>query len=101
MDNNKLVVKLLSHIGTDAEVDKVLAEACLALMEEPEEKPKEKPKAKAKPKAKPKASKFDMGKLKALLDGGWSVSKIADEMGVSQQTVYNKMKTLQEQENEL
>lgn len=92
MDNNKLVVKLLSHIGTDAEVDKVLAEACLALMEEPEEKPKEKPKAKAKP----KASKFDMGKLKALLDGGWSVSKIADEMRVSQQTVYNKMKTLQE-----
>ena len=37
-----------------------------------------------------------MGKLKALRDGGWSVAKIADEMGVSQQTIYNKLKEVRE-----
>lgn len=37
---------------------------------------------------------FDMGKLRALHEGGWSVAKIADEMGVSQQTIYNKLKDL-------
>ncbi len=35
-----------------------------------------------------------MGKLRALHEGGWSVAQIADEMGVSQQTIYNKLKEL-------
>lgn len=51
----------------------------------------------AKPEsAKPKKKKdqFDMGKLQALHEGGWSVAKIADEMGVSQVTIYSKLKEL-------
>ena len=36
-----------------------------------------------------------MGKLRALHEGGWPVAKIADEMGVSQQTIYNKLKELE------
>lgn len=39
---------------------------------------------------------FDYGKLGALLDGGWSIAKIADEMRVSDQTIRNKMKRMQE-----
>ena len=56
-----------------------------------------KPEPKKAPKKKPKKKQekaFDMGKLRALHEGGWSVAKIADEMGVSQQTIYNKLKEL-------
>lgn len=35
---------------------------------------------------------FDTGKMIALLEGGWSVAKIADEMRVSEATIYNHMK---------
>ena len=56
----------------------------------PEPEPKKEPKK--APKKQEKA--FDMGKLRALHEGGWSVAKIADEMGVSQQTIYNKLKEL-------
>ena len=54
----------------------------------PDPEPKKKPQPKKREKA------FDMGKLRALHEGGWSVAKIADEMGVSQQTIYNKLKEL-------
>lgn len=88
MKKMDIVKKLLGYIGQDIEEDKVLAEACIALM--PEEKP-----AEEKPKKTVKKKPFDMGKLQALLNGGWSVPKIADEMGVSDQTIYNKMKALE------
>lgn len=32
---------------------------------------------------------LDTGKLKALRDAGWTVAKIADEMGVSEPTIRN------------
>ena len=86
MKKMEVVRKLLTYIGKDAEEDKVIAEACLMLM--PEEPKKEEPKKGRKP--------FDMGKLKALVDGGWAVPKIADEMGVSEQTIRNRMKQLEE-----
>lgn len=91
MDNIEIVKLLLGFIGADKEKDKALADACLVLLGEPKEEPKAEPKAETKRGRKP----FDMGKLKALLDGGWSVPKIADEMGVSDQTIYNKMKKLE------
>lgn len=89
MNKMDAVRKLLKYIGADAEQDKVFAEICLMLI--PEEK---------EPKAEPKRGRkaFDMGKLKALLDGGWSVPEIAEEMKVSDQTIYNKMKQIEEQE---
>lgn len=91
----ELVRELLIRIdGTER--DAAFAKTCIELLsyEEVEEKPKaERPKGK-------KAKPFDYGKLKALLDGGWSVAKIADEMRVSEQTIYNKIKKLEEQEHE-
>jgi hypothetical protein len=46
--------------------------------------PSEEPKPKKNP---PKAKGIDKGKIKALHDAGWNASKIADEMGVSPQTI--------------
>ena len=91
MKKMEVVRKLLTYIGKDAEEDKVIAEACLMLM--PEEPKKEEPK---KEETKKGRKPFDMGKLRALIDGGWAVPKIADEMGVSEQTIRNRMKQMEE-----
>jgi DNA invertase Pin-like site-specific DNA recombinase len=53
------------------------------------EKPEKKPAPKTK-KIGPK--KKDIGKVKALREAGWAVTKIADEFGVAEQTVRNWMK---------
>ena len=45
-----------------------------------------------KPKTKRYNTKFDVGKMRALLKAGWSVPKIADEMGVSAPTVRKYMR---------
>lgn len=62
-----------------------------AAVPEPERQPKQ-------PKAKPKNCKdLDVGKIKALRDAGWTLEKIADEMHCSAQTVANKLKTMEVQ----
>jgi len=71
------------------------ADGFLIEEEDPQPEPKTKPEPKAKPKAEPKKggpAGIDHGKLIALLNEGWSVAKIADEMGCSQQTVYSHIK---------
>lgn len=35
---------------------------------------------------------IDLGKVKALRKAGWTLEKIADEMGCSAQTIANKLK---------
>lgn len=64
--------------------------------------PKEEPAPEPKPKkpAQRRMDTFDYGKLGALLDGGWNVAKIADEFGVSEQTIYNKMKKMRQMKEE-
>lgn len=55
-------------------------------------KPQEKP---TEPKPAPDPTKkkdIDMGKVKALRKAGWAYAKIADEMGVSTQTIVNRLK---------
>lgn len=95
MSKDEVLRKLLGYIGGDPEQDKVFAEACLMIMGKPEEEvPKAEPKKEKKPR---KGKPFDTGKLKALHDAGWSVPKIADEMGVSDQTIYNKLKQIEEE----
>ena len=42
----------------------------------------------------PKKSTFDVGKLSALWKAGWSIPKIADEMGVSEPTVRKYLKQI-------
>lgn len=53
-------------------------------VEEPEEEPKEP--------ATQKKGKYDTGKICALRRASWSVAKIADEIGCSEQTVRNILK---------
>lgn len=53
------------------------------------EKPKEK---KAEPKSQNVKKALDMGKVKALRKAGWTLEKIADEMGVSTSTIANRLK---------
>ena len=65
-----------------------------------EPKPKAEPKAKPKPKTEPKKSGpsgIDHGKLIALHKAGWSIEKIADEMGCTTTTVRNHIR--QEEQN--
>lgn len=92
------VVKvLMKNIGDDPEQDKALAAGCIVLLDkvmtgkvEPEQtEPVKAKQPKAAPKKRPP---FDTGKMKALLDGGWPVAKIADEMGYSVYTIYEHMK---------
>lgn len=102
MSDKEIIKTLLNVIGRDLELDVAIRDVVLGLLELPEEtEPKKEPAKRGRPKkteekkTEPKKSEpkpFDTGKLKALLNGGWSVAKIADEMGVSVQTIYNKMK---------
>ena len=58
------------------------------LTEEPEpvpEKPKEEPKK--KPKKKKPGSKYDLPKIQALLNAGWTNEQLAVEFGVSKETI--------------
>lgn len=48
---------------------------------------------------KAKRKPLDMGKVQALRNAGWSMKKIADEMGVSEGTVWNNLKKLEGGEN--
>ena len=56
--------------------------------------PKEEPKPKKAPDPKKQGAKkaLDIGKVKALRKAGWTFDKIADEMGVSPQTIANRLK---------
>ena len=70
------------------------------LKPEPEHKPKTEPKVKTKPKTEPKKSGpsgIDHGKLIALHKAGWSIEKIADELGCTTTTVRNHIR--QEEQN--
>ena len=40
----------------------------------------------------------DIGKMKALREAGWSYAKIADEMRISEGSVYNYLKRAEEEE---
>lgn len=56
--------------------------------------PKEEPKPKKAPDPKKQGAKkpLDMAKVRALRKAGWTFDKIADEMGVSPQTIANRLK---------
>ena len=97
MNDKEIIKTLLCVIGNNLELDVAIRDVVLGLLDlQEDKKPDPKKKVKVGKNTKPRNTKtkpFDTGKLKALLDGGWPVSKIADEMGVSVQTIYNKMKT--------
>lgn len=101
MTKHEAIKKLIALFGPDPETNEAIKLAMIALidtLDEPDPKPaKAKPeekKTEAKPKkaTQKKRKPFDNGKMRVLLEGGWDVPKIADEMGVTPQTIYNHMK---------
>ena len=87
---------LLRHIGENQQQDEALAHGVIVILDSMDlDEPKPDPKQ-TKPKPKPSEPKkrkpFDVGKMKALYARGWSAAMVADEMGVSEATVYNYAK---------
>lgn len=92
MEKKELIKALFEAITPKTELDEAIKRTIILLLDEPDPKP-----AKAKPeekKTEPKKKRkpFDTGKMRVLLEGGWDVPKIADEMGVTTQTIYAHMK---------
>ena len=85
---------LLKYIGTESvEADRAIAQGIIVILNgvgEPEPVQKqddpEKPATEQKPRRGGRPP-FDTGKMRALLKAGWSIAKIADEMGVTETTI--------------
>ena len=104
MTNIDIAKTILKYVGRDSiEVDRALCEGVILILEKADETPetdrkivpksdKTEPKQAKKPG--PKKSTFDVGKLSALWKAGWSIPKIADEMGVSEPTVRKYLKQI-------
>lgn len=101
MTNIEIVKMLINALDSTGVQDEAIKRAALALLDlegtgEPKAKAKKEPAKPPKggPEKKPARMKsdFDIGKMNALLKAGWSVPKIADEMGVSDPTVRKYMK---------
>lgn len=76
--------------------DLSFSDGFIVIEEDPQPEPKTKPEPKAEPK-KSGPSGIDHGKLIALHKAGWSIEKIADEMGCTTTTVRNHIR--QEEQN--
>lgn len=63
--------------------------------ENAQEEPKPAPKKEPDPKKQGARKKLDMGKVTALRNAGWSREAIAEEMGVSKQTIANRLKEVE------
>lgn len=83
--NIDVVKDLLKYIGEDIERDKILAKTCMDLLDEAE--PKATPKAEPKPAEPKKKPRVDHGKICACYKAGWSIAKIADEVGCTDASV--------------
>lgn len=95
MTNNiKIIRELINALDADSVQSEVIKKTALALLDQmDEESPKPKPAEPEQDKPKKKGRPaFDVGKMNALLKAGWSVPKIADEMGVSAPTVRKYMR---------
>ena len=108
MTNIDIVKELLRQAyqsENEADIRKLLG-ACIAIMDVTfeDEKPQSEPSTGADPQPetqepagktpeeetkKPGRRPLDTGKLKALREAGWPVAKIANEMGVTEQTIRN------------
>ena len=91
---------LVMFMEPENEADKALQVAVLTLLEE---QPKPEPPAKPEPKKtknhrKSNAKPFDLGKAQACREAGWTLQKIADELGVSVQTVSAKLREAKKNE---
>ena len=104
MSKIDLVKTLLKYVGEeDLRTDKAIVQGAIIILDTIEDGPASPMEAKTVPEKPKKAEKsrtvtqkpkkpFDTGNLGALRRAGWSVAKIADEMGVSEPTIYKYMK---------
>ena len=94
----EIVKILLRHYGEHPSQNDALIAGALVILEgapasKAEHAPKKtKSKAGASAQEPNKREKFDIGKFHSLYNGGWSAVMIAEEMGVSEATVYNYAK---------
>ena len=94
---------MITAMGSDPELDEALRTAALAYLDAVEARTAEPKQTKPKkddteekgyaPTGKAKA-KIDDGTIKALYDGGWPLTKIAEDIGCSTQTVNNHLKAM-------
>ena len=96
MTNLEAVKALVRSMGDDATMVEAIKVGVLAILEDmepgivPVKEQKPKPENKQEPK-KTGRPKLDTGKMVACRKAGWSIAKIADEMGCTQQTVANHL----------
>lgn len=103
MKPTEVMRAMITAMGSDPELDKALRTSALAYLDAVEVKaagPKQtKPKKTESdekgysPNGKAKA-KIDDGTIKALYEGGWPLTKIAEDIGCSTQTVNNHLKAM-------
>ena len=103
MKPTEVMRAMITAMGSDPELDKALRVSALAYLDAVEartDKPKQTKPKKAdteekgySPTGKAKA-KIDDGTIKALYEGGWSLTKIAEDIGCSTQTVNNHLKAM-------
>lgn len=95
MTNLEAVKALVRSMGDDATMVEAIKVGVLAILEdmEPGTVPVkgQKPKPEKKQEPKKTGKEFDIGKAKALREGGWTLAGIAKELGCSQQTVANQL----------
>ncbi len=103
MKPTEVMRAMITAMGSDPELDKALRVSALAYLDAVEartDKPKQTKPKKAdteekgySPTGKAKA-KIDDGTIKALYEGGWPLTKIAEDIGCSTQTVTNHLKAM-------
>lgn len=103
MKPTEVMRAMITAMGSDPELDKALRTSALAYLDAVEartDKPKQTKPKKAdteekgySPTGKAKA-KIDDGTIKALYEGGWPLTKIAEDIGCSTQTVNNHLKSM-------
>lgn len=94
MTNIEIIRMLVNALDTNGVSDEACKQGALALLDNLKVAPKPSM-ADAKPKQGNKETKrasVDHGKILALHEAGWSVAKIADEMGTTTVTVRNHIK---------
>lgn len=90
MTNIEIIRMLVNALDAKDVADEAIKTAAIALLDNIKVAPKSQAKA---PEPKPAGRKgVDHDKIIALHDAGWTDAKIADEMGVSAQTVKNHLK---------
>lgn len=94
MNNIEIIRMLVNALDTNNVSEEANKQAALALIDnlKVSVKPAATPSKVTKPSKETKKTGVDHGKIMALHEAGWSVAKIADEIGTTTVTVRNHIK---------